>query len=158
MSYDIKSILYTSDLSPKSHTVFRHAIGLAQKFGAKLHAVTVTRPGIGPAHLDLGPDDAIEHLEEGPDLVPGEALLRRRIATFDQAHPEYQVHRFLATIQALEGDPAKLILERARDVDADMIVMGSRGHSVIDELLLGSVAHKVTVKTDIPVVLVPFDR
>lgn len=158
MNYSIKSILYASDLSPKSPTVFRHAVGLAQKFGAKLHAVTVTRPGIGPAHLDLGPDDAIEHLEEGADIIPGEALLRRRIATFNQAHPEYQVHDVLASVLALEGDPAKLILDRAKEVDADIIVMGSRGHSVIDELLLGSVAHKVTVKTSIPVVLVPFDR
>ncbi|MFU2488678.1 universal stress protein [Thauera sp. WH-1] len=39
-----------------------------------------------------------------------------------------------------------------------MIVMGSRGHSAIGELLLGSVAHKVTMKADVPVVLVPIDR
>mgnify|MGYP002146810237 CR=1 FL=1 len=38
---------------------------------------------------------------------------------------------------------------------ADVIVMGSRGHSTIGELLLGSVAHKVTMKADIPVMLVP---
>jgi nucleotide-binding universal stress UspA family protein len=41
---------------------------------------------------------------------------------------------------------------------ADVIVMGSRGHSTIGELLLGSVAHKVTMKADIPVMLVPIDR
>jgi len=36
--------------------------------------------------------------------------------------------------------------------------MGSRCHSAIGELILGSVAHKVTMKSDIPVILVPIDR
>lgn len=44
MSYEIKSILYASDLTPRSPAVFLHAVGLAMRFGAKLHAVTVTLP------------------------------------------------------------------------------------------------------------------
>ena len=155
MLYAIKSVLYASDLSPKSPMVFRHAVGLAQKFQAQLHAVTVLRPGMKiPADL----------LDEDEDELPtefdkqGEELLNRRIKTFDLAHPEYEVYKYLASAKAVEGEPAKVILDSAAEVKADIIVMGSRGHSVIDELLLGSVAHKVTVKTTIPIVLVPFDR
>ncbi len=155
MLYSVKSILYASDLSPRSPTVFRHAVGLAQKFQAQLHAITVLRPGMKiPADL----------LDDHPDELPtefdkqGEELLNRRIKTFDLAHPEYEVYKYLASAKAVEGEPAKVILEAAASTKADMIVLGSRGHSVIDELLLGSVAHKVTVKTTIPVVLVPFDR
>lgn len=155
MLYAIKSVLYASDLSPKSPMVFRHAVGLAQKFQAELHALTVLRPGMKiPADL----------LDEDEDELPtefdkqGEELLNRRIKTFDLAHPEYEVYKYLASARAVEGEPTKVILDSAAAVKADIIVMGSRGHSVIDELLLGSVAHKVTVKTNIPIVLVPFDR
>lgn len=64
----------------------------------------------------------------------------------------------LASVRALEGDASRRILDVAKHVLADVIVMGSRGHSTIGELLLGSVAHKVTMKADIPVMLVPIDR
>ena len=36
MSYEIRSILYASDLTPRSPAVFLHAVGLAKKFNAKL--------------------------------------------------------------------------------------------------------------------------
>lgn len=155
MLYAVKSILYASDLSPKSPTVFRHAVGIAQKFQAQLHALTVLRPGVKIPDDLFGDDE-----EDLPTEIDkqGEELLNRRIKTFDLAHPEYEVYKYLASAKAIEGEPAKLILEAASQLKADMIVMGSRGHSVIDELLLGSVAHKVTVKTTIPVVLIPFDR
>ena len=42
-----------------------------------------------------------------------------------------------------EGDPAGQIIEAAKDQDADVIVMGFRGHGALAELLLGSVSHKV---------------
>ena len=155
MLYAVKSVLYASDLSPKSPVVFRHAVGLAQRFQAQLHALTVLRPGVKIPD-DLFGDDT-DDLPVEIDKQ-GEELLNRRIKTFDLAHPEYEVYKYLASAKAIEGEPAKLILEAAQEVKADMIVLGSRGHSVIDELLLGSVAHKVTVKTTIPVVLVPFDR
>jgi nucleotide-binding universal stress UspA family protein len=155
MLYAVKSILYASDLSPKSPTVFRHAVGLAQRFQAQLHALTVLRPGMKIPDELFGDDT-----EDLPFEIDkqGEELLNRRIKTFDLAHPEYEVFKYLASARAVEGDPAKMILEEAAEINADMIVMGSRGHSVIDELLLGSVAHKITMRATVPVVLVPFDR
>lgn len=148
MSYDVKTILYASDLSPQSPKVFLHAVGIAQKFGAKIHAVTVFREGL---HLSG------EEKNEGTPK-PGEEKLRERIMEFDRAHPDYEVNKYMASIQDLEGDPAAVILRLADELRADLIVMGSRGHSALDEVLLGSVAHKVTMRTTIPIILVPFDR
>lgn len=155
MRYSIKSILYTSDLTPRSPVVFRHAVGLAQRFEADLHGVSVIRPGIGLPHDDLSE----EHLAQiQASHNPAEELFWRRIHTFDQAHPEYDVLKYMRKVQVLDGDPAKVILDVAKEIQADLIVMGSRGHNVMEELILGSVSHKVMLKTTIPVVLVPFDR
>ncbi|HUO45666.1 MAG TPA: universal stress protein [Acidimicrobiia bacterium] len=41
------------------------------------------------------------------------------------------------------GDPAATIVRLAKEVGADLIVMGSRGLGSVAGLLLGSVSHKV---------------
>lgn len=43
-----------------------------------------------------------------------------------------------------QGSPARVILDQARSLDADVIVMGSRGLSDIAGLVVGSVSHKVS--------------
>ena len=50
--------------------------------------------------------------------------------------------------KAVLGDPAGEILERAAQIGADMIVMGSRGLSDLKGLLVGSVSHKVNHLAD----------
>ena len=42
------------------------------------------------------------------------------------------------------GDPAQSVIEYAKENKFDLIVLGYRGHSAIEALLVGSVANKVT--------------
>lgn len=157
MSYEIKSVLYASDLTPRSPAVFLHAVGLAMKFGAKLHAVTVTLPATSLPYEEFISEEKMDEIKLAGHKK-AEALLRQRIDVFAETHPDLDVKSVLASVRALEGEPSRRILDVAKHVLADVIVMGSRGHSTLGELLLGSVAHKVTMKADIPVMLVPIDR
>lgn len=157
MSYEIKSVLYASDLSPRSPAVFRHAVGLALKFDAKLHAMTVSLPATGLPYMDFISEEKYDQIKAAGHSKD-EALLRKRIQVFAEANPDMEVDRVLTSVRAVEGEAAKRILDMAKHVLADVIIMGSRGHSAIGELLLGSVAHKVTMKSDVPVILVPIDR
>lgn len=52
------------------------------------------------------------------------------------------------------GNPAPAILERADELDATLILMGTRGHGPIGSVLLGSVAYKVVHGASRPVTLV----
>jgi nucleotide-binding universal stress UspA family protein len=52
------------------------------------------------------------------------------------------------------GEAADGILDEARRVKADLIVMGTRGHGSIASLLLGSVAQKVLTHSKVPVMVV----
>jgi nucleotide-binding universal stress UspA family protein len=52
------------------------------------------------------------------------------------------------------GYAAREIIEDARELDADVIVMGSRGRGDLAGLVLGSTAHKVIHLADRPVLVV----
>jgi nucleotide-binding universal stress UspA family protein len=57
-------------------------------------------------------------------------------------------------VAAYHGDTALRIVQAAHDTKADIIVMGSRGHSEIPSVLLGSVTHKVLHLATGPVLVV----
>lgn len=54
------------------------------------------------------------------------------------------------------GPDAATILEFARTMQADLIVLGRHGHSRVGQALFGSVAEKIVRKADCPVLVVPF--
>ena len=47
-----------------------------------------------------------------------------------------------------DGEPVGRIIERARESEADLIVLGRRGLSDLSGLLIGSVTHKVSQLAD----------
>jgi len=53
-----------------------------------------------------------------------------------------------------EGYPATVIEEEAVEQRADLIVIGTRGHSGLKHLLLGSIAERVVQKSPCPVLTV----
>jgi nucleotide-binding universal stress UspA family protein len=55
----------------------------------------------------------------------------------------------------VDGHPSAQILDQARRLRADYIVLGSHGHNAIYDLLVGSTAHTVLQKAPCPVVIVP---
>ena len=63
-----------------------------------------------------------------------------------------------ATCELLAGDPVDEIVAYADSVDADMIVVGSRGHGAIASALLGSVSRGVLHEARRPVLVVRGSR
>lgn len=57
------------------------------------------------------------------------------------------------TLHVMMGAPAPRILERAAEIDAAMILIGTRGHGPIGSAMLGSVAYKVVHESTRPVTL-----
>ena len=54
-----------------------------------------------------------------------------------------------------EGDFAEAILETAKDLKVDVIVMGSHSRRWLDKVLMGSVTEKVLAHSKIPLFIVP---
>lgn len=156
MTYAIQNILLATDLGPRSGDVLKHAAGFAQRFGARLHLLTVMQSSSESSMVSLDsylPEDAIPKLRE--DAIQ---RMRERIdeilAEFGSGQPEEVV----SSVRILEGSAADTVLAEAARLGAELIVLGSHGHSAIGEMLIGSVAHRVSVKSPVPVLLVPINQ
>jgi nucleotide-binding universal stress UspA family protein len=61
------------------------------------------------------------------------------------------------TIQSIvtDGDFAETILETAKQIKADVIVMGSHSRKGLERILIGNLAEKVLSDTTVPLFVVP---
>lgn len=76
---------------------------------------------------------------------------KERIREVEKMARTYEVS-YKVTI--LQGDPGPAIVEYANNHHADIIVIGSRGLSGLQEFVLGSVSHKVAKRANCPVLIV----
>jgi len=127
------------------------AADLATKYNAELILLTVV------PHLFPKSDAAVEEFARLEHVAIPEAKLALTTAdnVLDDARRKARV-KDLTRISAEPsfGDPAQAIITAARDRQADLIVVGSRGHGRLVGLLLGSVAQKVISLAHCPVVVV----
>jgi nucleotide-binding universal stress UspA family protein len=131
------SIVVGTDGSVTASRAVRAAAELAATDGARLVVVTAYSPtgtSAGGVSVDDVPSD-IRHVLT--DRVQAEELAEGG----RQAAREVGATRI--TVQALAGDPGEVLLEAAKDFDADLIVVGSRGLTSHAHFILGSVAASV---------------
>lgn len=57
--------------------------------------------------------------------------------------------------QLVRGDPAQELIRAATRAEASMLVLGSKNHSGLADLVVGGTVHKIINRTTLPVVLVP---
>jgi nucleotide-binding universal stress UspA family protein len=93
-------------------------------------------------------------MEMGPlNLVNADMLKNASLLYLDQ----FKQHLGDSTIHTMvrEGDFADNILEAAKMVHADIIVLGSHSRKWLENIVMGSVTEKVLHKTSIPLFIIP---
>jgi nucleotide-binding universal stress UspA family protein len=135
-----KRIIAAVDGSEHSYRALQYAKGLAERFGADLYLVHVF-----PQTSDLLGYDEYEKLVARRASAGQEILQEARQKLGETS---VAVHEEL-----LEGPEAEAILAVAETRQVDLIVMGTRGLSTLQGLLLGSVSHKVIRHAKCPVML-----
>ncbi|HSL32965.1 MAG TPA: universal stress protein [Candidatus Limnocylindrales bacterium] len=111
--------------------------------------------------------DVVEAVESGMALFGGpwpaiglvdadllEADVRdQAVRTVAEAAARLEGHGRNVEQRVLAGRPATVIVEEAKRSKADLIVVGSRGHGAIEEMLLGSVSAEVVDHSTVPVLV-----
>jgi nucleotide-binding universal stress UspA family protein len=134
----IRTILYPTDFSHYSNAAFQLTCSLARDYGATVVVLHVSPPPV--AH--------------------GEVVARRQPNGYRdelwQLLRRYQAPGLTATVRHRleEGDPATEILRVARELNGDLIVLGTHGRTGLGRLLMGSVAEQVVRQAPCPVLTV----
>lgn len=139
----MKSILVAVDGSEYSDRATQHAIDLiASGSAAELHLINV-QPALSGAVAAFVSRDQIDqhHREEG------EKALASAVALAKKAGVTAKVHIGV-------GRQGEVVADFARKLDAGLVVIGTRGHTGLAGVLLGSVAQDVIAHSKVPVTLV----
>ena len=127
-------ILLPTDGSEQSDEAEQQALALAEQFGAELHALHV----IDTRHLS---EPALSSME----LITDEAE-DRAMALLKDVVQAGEDRGLDVTSRCCHGVPHDEILDYAEEIDADLIVMGYRGHSHAERI--GSVVDRVLQSTE----------
>lgn len=142
----MNTILAATDGSEDADRAIDMAASLAKATGAKLLVVTV---GHELASADIEKLARAEGgLGEAYERVYNEILRTARVRALARGAPAVEM-------QLGWGDPADVIIDLARRVDADLVVVGRRGRGKVASVLLGSVSHELIAFAPCAVVVVP---
>ena len=161
----MKRILVLVDFSPPMEGVLALARQMARSFDAELHLVHVREipavpvfpsapagySGIGMPEMGLA--GGITMVPPGfvSEAAPNEKQKSRlELLAEDLKREEIQVFA-----HERDGSVVEEILTTAREISANLIVMGSHGHGSVYNLLVGSVTEGILKDGRRPVLLVP---
>lgn len=81
-------------------------------------------------------------------------VTNKRLAKFQDIVDKANEAGIEYELKILRGDPVSQILKHAKLVKSDVIVLGSRGLNSLQEMVLGSVSHKIAKKAKCPVMII----
>ena len=126
------------------------AVEMAEAFDAELHLLHVIEPEPTYTAYGFTPDEfpAVQAFHEETRTRASKKLdeLSEKVAAGGKVTPVTHLG---------DGSPRQLLEEKAKELDADFLVLGSHGHGVMASLILGSVADGMVRKALVPTLVVP---
>ncbi|MBB2496070.1 universal stress protein [Aquipseudomonas ullengensis] len=154
-----RSILYATDLGLYAPYVLQHAMTLARAYQAELYVVHAVEPmglfaeSVLQTYLD---DKTMEELRSKGLSTVMASIEQRVLEGFrDELGELQQDIEVIRNVRVIQGDPARVILEEARKLGVDLLVVGSHSHGGAQDTALGRTALRVLQLAEIPVYLVP---
>ena len=141
----IEKILCPVDYSEFSEYGLDYALHLAEMIGAELHLLHVVEVPLMPSYPITGMPGLgmpVEELDAGANDRMDEIV--------EECRNEHKATH--GTVRT--GTPFLEIINYAKELPADMVVMGTHGRTGLKHMLIGSVAEKVVRKSPCPVLTV----
>ncbi len=155
----LRSILYATDLGLYAPYVLQHALSLARAFQAELHVVHAVEPlglfaeSVLNTYLDQKTLDELR--TQGLTTVMASIEQRVLEGFRDEVGETQQDMQMIRSVRVAQGDPAQVILEEARKLGVDLLVVGSHSHGAAQDIPLGRTAARLLQLAETPVYLVP---
>jgi nucleotide-binding universal stress UspA family protein len=136
-----KKILHANDGSEPAFHALSLALTIAKQNASELHMVCVKE-------IDYMPEFIEEIREEtGTAARRFHKVLQRARARAEENHIKLHIH-------VIAGHPVRDIVELAGELKAELLIIGSTGHSALYERLIGSRADRIVQLAHCPVLVV----
>ena len=151
----MKKVLIALDYNPTAQKVAEIGFSMAKAMNAEVILMHVISDPVYYSSAEYSPVMGFNgFLESGQWQLNSIDGLKKASQQFLN---KSKLHLGDKTIQTLvkEGDFAESILQTAKDMHADIIVMGSHSRKWLENILIGSVTEKVLHNTSIPLFIIP---
>jgi nucleotide-binding universal stress UspA family protein len=132
-------ILHANDGSDQAFNALKLALRIAKKDAAELHMVSVEERGHMP--------ELSEENDTAATTVRFDKTVQQARALAEKSHVKLLTH-------VLAGHPARSVIKLAKDLGADLIIVGASGHSALYDRMIGSRAQKILHHAACPVLVV----
>ena len=141
-STSIQTILAAEDFSKTAELALQHALRLTRRHNARLVLAHVVEP------IPLGPYPVL--------MAPGNELAIRdlALARLEKVAAKLRDEGVVVDVRVDMGKPGTQLVEIAEEEAADLIVIGTRGLTTFQHILLGSTAEYVVRRSACPVLTI----
>jgi nucleotide-binding universal stress UspA family protein len=144
-------VLLATDGSAHSHAAAEYLLEIPFRSPVDVDIVSVVNPpvvvdpGLGGMPMDLGPfmEEEQKHVE-----------LRVKAAAEELKSKAHSNSLQSVDVHVSIGSPAREVLRYAQETNANLIVMGAVGHSMLERVLLGSVSDYIATHSNISTLVV----
>lgn len=151
----MKKILIAIDYNPTAQDIAKKGYELAKSMNAEVILLHVVADYTYYSSLDYSPIlgfDSFSNL----GVIQTNAASELQNAAQDYLN---KIKRYLGddSIRTIvkDGDSGMAIINAAKELDADVIVMGSHSRRGLEKILMGSVAEKVLRNSSLPLFIIP---
>ena len=139
-------LLAAVDLSKASGYVIEAVHRVALATDAEVYVLHTIIPLPGIAGPEFNP--VTEHQELSERYLDERDQLNELVSQLVEAGVN-------ASALMAQGDPVKTIMREVERLDAELVVIGSHGHGMMFDALMGSISAGILRKSTIPVLVVP---
>ncbi len=140
------NIVLPVDFGEKTDQLLEGAVRFAKQVSGRIYLIHVAPSDIGFAIGDMG-------FQYFPEVEENE--IREELVQLNKLQQRILAHGVDCEHILKQGLAKDIILEHAKDKNADFIVMGSHGRSGIYDVFVGSLTKGITKDSNIPVLVLP---
>jgi nucleotide-binding universal stress UspA family protein len=151
----LRMVLIALDYDPTSLKVAEYGYSLASAMNAKTALLHVIAEEIYYSSLEYSPVTGFGGFSNADfNLMASSEGLTKASGYFLDTIKNHLGNQGIETIIE-QGEFSDMILKTAKNIKADLIVMGSHSRRGLDKILMGSVTEKVLHHTTVPLFIIP---
>jgi nucleotide-binding universal stress UspA family protein len=151
----MKKVLIALDYDPTAQKIAEEGFLLATQMSAEVILMHVVSDPVNYAALSYSPIMGFTGYEgEGYMQMEMSDGLKKASEHFLAKAKHHLGDTNIKTL-VTEGDFASAILQAAKDVQADIIIMGTHSKKWLEKIVMGSVAESVLRQTTVPLFIIP---